>query len=98
MNDIQAIDVHIHLVDEASIKARGGRTEQMARYMGYKLKVISVDEMADQYRERKMMAVLMNTTDASVTGLAPVHRSVAGKAGAPGDPPLQGRAGTPWDR
>jgi len=33
----------------------------MARYMGYKLKVISVDEMADQYRERKMMAVLMNT-------------------------------------
>ena len=40
MNDIQAIDVHIHLVDEASIKARGGRTEQMARYMGYKLKVI----------------------------------------------------------
>ena len=72
MNDIQAIDVHIHLVDEASIKARGGRTEQMARYMGYKLKVISVDEMADQYRERKMMAVLMNTTDASVTGLAPV--------------------------
>ncbi len=61
MNDIQAIDVHIHLVDEVSIKARGGRTEQMARYMGYKLKVISVDEMADQYRERKMMAVLMNT-------------------------------------
>jgi len=72
VNDIQAIDVHIHLVDEVSIRARGGRTEQMARYMGYKLKVISVDEMADQYRERKMMAVLMNTTDASVTGLAPV--------------------------
>ena len=33
MNDIQAIDVHIHLVDEVSIKARGGRTEQMARYI-----------------------------------------------------------------
>ncbi len=72
MNDIQAIDVHIHLVDEVSIRARGGRTEQMACHMGYKLKVISVDEMADQYRARKMMAVLMNTTDVSVTGLAPV--------------------------
>jgi hypothetical protein len=61
------------LVDEVSIKARGGRTEQMARYMGYKLKVISVDEMADQYRERKMMAVRAHEHDGRVC-----HRSRAG--------------------
>ena len=28
--------------------------------------------MADQYRERKMMAVIMNTTDQTITGLTPV--------------------------
>ncbi|MDP2619289.1 MAG: amidohydrolase family protein [Hyphomicrobiales bacterium] len=69
---IQAIDAHVHLSDERSIKARGVRAQQMAKYFRRESSVVSVDEMADQYRERKMMAVLVNTRDDSITGLSPV--------------------------
>src|SRR3989304_5717792 len=70
--EVTAIDVHIHLSDELSQKARGARTQQMARYFGRERKPVSIDEMADQYRGRKMMAVIMNTTDETITGLHPV--------------------------
>ena len=61
--DIVAIDVHVHLSDEASQKSKGDRTAQMARYFGRERPPVSIDEMADQYRARKMMAVIMNTRD-----------------------------------
>ena len=61
--DIVAIDVHIHLSDETTQKAKGSRTAQMAKYFGRERPPVSIDELADQYRARKMMAVLMNTRD-----------------------------------
>lgn len=70
--DIVAIDIHVHLSDEASQKAKGDRTAQMARYFGRERPPVSIDEMADQYRARKMMAVIMNTRDETVTGLTPL--------------------------
>jgi predicted TIM-barrel fold metal-dependent hydrolase len=70
--DIVAIDVHIHLSDETTQKAKGSRTAQMAKYFGRERPPVSIDELADQYRARKMMAVLMNTRDETVTGLTPV--------------------------
>ena len=70
--DIVAIDVHIHLSDETTQKAKGARTAQMAKYFGRARPPVSIDELADQYRARKMMAVLMNTRDETVTGLTPV--------------------------
>src|SRR3970040_3120345 len=70
--DIVAIDIHVHLSDETTQKAKGDRTAQMARYFGRERPPVSIDEMADQYRQRKMMAVIMNTRDETVTGLAPV--------------------------
>jgi len=70
--EITAIDVHVHLSDDAAIKARGEQVQQMARYFRRDRPVVSIDEMADQYRERKMMAVIMNTNDETVTGLKPV--------------------------
>ena len=70
--DIVAIDVHVHLSDEITQKAKGDRTAQMARYFGRERPPVSIDEMADQYRARKMMAVIMNTRDETVTGLTPV--------------------------
>ena len=70
--DIVAIDVHIHLSDEVTQKAKGDRTAQMARYFGRERPPVSIDALADQYRARKMMAVLMNSRDETVTGLAPV--------------------------
>jgi len=71
--EITAIDVHVHLNDDAAIKARGEQVEQMARYFKQQeRRPVSIDEMADQYRARKMMAVIMNTSDETVTGLKPV--------------------------
>ena len=70
--EVIAIDVHVHLCDELTIKSKGARVQQMARYFGRERKPVSIDEMADQYRQRKMMAAIMNTTDMTVTGLTPV--------------------------
>jgi predicted TIM-barrel fold metal-dependent hydrolase len=70
--EVTAIDVHIHLCDELTLKSKGERVQQMARYFGRERKPVSFDEMADQYRQRKMMAVIMNSTDETITGLAPV--------------------------
>ena len=78
-SDIVAIDVHVHLSDETTQKAKGSRTAQMAKYFGRERPPVSIDEMADQYRARKMMAVIMNTRDETVTGLTPVpNEYVAG--------------------
>lgn len=70
--EIVAIDVHVHLCDEVTLKARGARAQQMARYFGRERKPVSIDEMAEEYRKRKMMAVIMNTTDETITGNLPV--------------------------
>src|SRR5437660_12255612 len=77
--DIVAIDVHVHLSDETTQKAKGDRTAQMARYFGRERPPVCIDEMADQYRARKMMAVIMNTRDETGSGLTPVaNDQVAG--------------------
>ena len=70
--EIQAIDMHVHLNDEVAIRAKGGRHEQMARYFGRDRKPVTVDELADQYRARNMMAVLMNGNDVTISGIPPV--------------------------
>lgn len=69
---VVAIDVHVHLSDEMAIQARGARGEAMARYFKRERRVISIDELADMYRERSMMACLMNSSDQTTTGLVPV--------------------------
>jgi len=70
--EVIAIDVHVHLCDELTLKSKGARSQQMARYFKRERRPVSIDEMADQYRKRKMMAVIMNTTDQTITGLTPV--------------------------
>ncbi len=72
MDDLVAIDVHVHPKDEQWIKASGPRAEQMAAYFGRESTPVSLDDLADQYRARKMMAVLMNSTDVTTSGIAPV--------------------------
>ena len=44
--DIVAIDVHVHLSDEFTQKAKGDRTAQMAKYFGRERPPVSIDEMA----------------------------------------------------
>ncbi|MCA1644816.1 MAG: amidohydrolase family protein [Chloroflexi bacterium] len=70
--ELAGIDIHVHLNDEMAAAASGLRGAQMARYFGSDRKTVSVDELADQYRARNMMAVLMNTTDVTTSGITPV--------------------------
>jgi predicted TIM-barrel fold metal-dependent hydrolase len=67
-----AIDVHVHPNDEAAARAIGARAAQMAQYFKQDMKTVSLDELADRYRAKDMMAVLLNTTDVATSGIAPV--------------------------
>jgi uncharacterized protein len=78
--DPTAIDIHVHPKSEEFIKAMGARAEQMAAYFGRENKPVSIAELADHYRERRMMAVLMNTTDVTTSGTAPVPNEVIAQA------------------
>ncbi|TAN26564.1 MAG: amidohydrolase [Actinomycetota bacterium] len=69
---IKAIDIHVHGHDEAAIQAMGARNAQMGKYFGKEMEPVSLDELADRYRQKEMMAVLVNTTDVSSTGIPPV--------------------------
>jgi uncharacterized protein len=76
LRNLTAIDVHVHIHDARARALQGPeaqrRFEEKARYFKREAKHLSVDEQADQYRDRSMMAVLMNSTDESITGLKPV--------------------------
>ncbi len=76
MTHVTAIDVHVHIHDARARALQGPeaqrRFEERARYFKRAAKHLSVDEQAEQYRERAMMAVLVNGTDESITGLKPV--------------------------
>lgn len=71
--EVKAIDVHVHMRDELALEAHKDRALQMARYFRKEPPTpISADEMADQFRARNMMCVIMNSTDETVTGNKPV--------------------------
>lgn len=78
--EIKAIDIHVHPKSEEWIKAMGPRAEQMAAYFKRENKPVSFAELADQYRERQMMAVLLNSDDESTSGLPPVPNDVLAEA------------------
>ena len=70
--NITAIDVHVHIHDARARALQGPeaqrRFEEKARYFKRDAKHVSVDEQAEQYRGLNMMAVLMNSSDESITG------------------------------
>lgn len=78
--ELRGIDVHVHAWTAEAIQASGARGQQMAAYFGRELKPVSFDEMADQYRARNMMAVLMNSTDVSTSGIPGVPNDVIAAA------------------
>lgn len=69
---ITAIDTHVHIHDAARAALMPERSEQMASYFKRERKVISLDEMADEYRAANMMCVLVNGTDITATGRQPL--------------------------
>jgi predicted TIM-barrel fold metal-dependent hydrolase len=79
--DVVAIDVHVHPQTEEFIAAMGPRAAQMSAYFGRPVRQpVSFAALADQYRERKMMAVLLNTTDVTTSGRDGVGNDSIGRA------------------
>lgn len=74
--DIVGIDVHVHIHDARARALQGPdaqrRFEEKAKYFKREAKDLPVEVQAEQYREKRMMAVLMNGTDITVTGNTPV--------------------------
>jgi uncharacterized protein len=79
--DVVGIDVHVHPQTEEFLAAMGPRAAQMAAYFGRPAdQPVSFADLADQYRERKMIAVLLNTTDVSTSGRPGVANDVIARA------------------
>src|SRR6266581_9769665 len=79
--DVVAIDMHVHPQTEEFVASMGPRATQMAAYFGRPAdKPVSFAELADQYRERKMLAVLLNTTDVASSGRRAVSNDVIAQA------------------
>nr|MDP9460238.1 4-hydroxyphenyl-beta-ketoacyl-CoA hydrolase [Actinomycetota bacterium] len=61
---LAGIDVHVHVHDARARALQGpeaeAKAEQMARYFKREARHTSVEEQAEQYRSRDMMAVLVN--------------------------------------
>jgi predicted TIM-barrel fold metal-dependent hydrolase len=72
LKDLKGIDVHVHLSDQETRTAMGKRAQQMANYFGHERPIVTMDELADQYRARNMMAVIMNSNDVTTSGDIPV--------------------------
>src|SRR5690349_17319156 len=69
---LTAIDCHVHPWDATSLGFMGaGRMEAMSRYFGRPMDPVSFEELAERYRSRNMMAVLLATDDSTVSGLPP---------------------------
>lgn len=70
---LKAIDVHVHLMDEAGMAHAGmKRLEVMSAQFGHEIRAIPVEEMADGYREREMLAVLLGGDDSTTSGNPPI--------------------------
>lgn len=70
--ELEGIDVHVHPKTEEFIRATGARAAQMAAYFKRENAPVSFEALADQYRDRRMMAVLLNSDDETVSGNPPV--------------------------
>jgi predicted TIM-barrel fold metal-dependent hydrolase len=67
-----AIDMHVRPWDSESLGILGGgRAKAMEGYFGRYPDPVSLDELADQYRGRSMMAVLQTSDDQTTSGLPP---------------------------
>jgi len=78
--ELEGIDIHVHPKTEEFIRATGARAAQMAAYFKRENAPVSFEALADQYRGRRMMAVLLNSDDESVSGNPPVPNDTIAEA------------------
>ena len=68
-DEVEAIDCHVHIPDERPGRATPERLKFQARYFQNEGdRPTTVEGLAADYRGRKMRAVLLNVTDATVSG------------------------------
>lgn len=79
-DDLIAIDAHTHPQTEEFLAAMGSRHQQMAKHFGRKRPVVSFAEQADTYRDRKMMAVIVNSDSETTSGIKGAPNDLLGKA------------------
>jgi hypothetical protein len=68
---IRAIDVHTHPSDACTHRRQGEWLEHAERYFKQPQKEITLDQQADLYREREMLAVVLALDEETVTGRPP---------------------------
>jgi predicted TIM-barrel fold metal-dependent hydrolase len=78
--DVLAIDVHTHPQTEEFLAAMGARRQQMGSHFGKERVPVSFAEMADQYRSRQMMAVIVNSDDETQSGVPAAPNDLLGAA------------------
>jgi predicted TIM-barrel fold metal-dependent hydrolase len=80
--DLVAIDVHTHPQTEEFLAAMGSRRGQMAQHFKQERPVVSFAAQADAYRERRMMAVIVNSDSETTSGIKGAPNDLLGKAQA----------------
>lgn len=78
--DIVAIDIHTHPQTEEFLNAMGARRRQMGEHFRNERKPVSFAEQADMHRSFKMMAVLCNSDDETVSGVPGAPNDLIGEA------------------
>jgi predicted TIM-barrel fold metal-dependent hydrolase len=80
IDDVVAIDIHTHPQTEEFLAAMGARRRQMGEHFKQERQPVSFAEQADMHRDRKMMAVLCNSDDETVSGVPGAPNDLIGKA------------------
>ncbi len=79
-DDLVAIDVHTHPQTEEFQRAMGSRHRQMSAHFKQSRPVVSFAEQADAYRDRRMMAVLVNSDSETTSGVKGAPNDLIGEA------------------
>lgn len=69
---LRALDIHVHTAGPEATAARGDHAAAMRSYFRQTVPEISIDEQADYYRQRQIMAVLLAFDSETATGTPPV--------------------------
>jgi predicted TIM-barrel fold metal-dependent hydrolase len=80
IDDVVAIDIHTHPQTEEFLAAMGARRRQMGEHFKQERQPVSFAEQADMHRDRKMMAVLCNSDDETVSGVPGAPNDLIGQA------------------
>ncbi|MCW2700827.1 MAG: 4-hydroxyphenyl-beta-ketoacyl-CoA hydrolase [Blastococcus sp.] len=78
--DLVAVDVHTHPQTEEFLTAMGKHRAQMGKHFGSERTPVSFAAQADLYRERRMMAVILNSDSETTSGVPGAPNDLLGKA------------------